>query len=128
MDYKLLASRTRNSVSGFLIALWMLLFLPAWSLFYWEAWVYWSLFSVLVVVITFYFLKTDPEFIGSRLDAGPAAEQERSQKIIQALTRIAFIALFIIPGLDHLFGWSAVPLTGIVTGDIFVITGSVSSS
>ena len=123
MDNNLLRRRTRDSVAGFLIALWLLLFLPAFSLGYWEAWVYWILFSVSVIAIMLYFLKTDPEFIESRLAAGPVAEQERSQKIIQAFTAIAFILLSVIPGLDHRFGWSMIPVAGIAAGDLLAIAG-----
>ena len=45
----------------------LLLFLPAWSIRFWEAWLYWSLFAVSVLLITLYFLKHDP-----RLDRAAA--------------------------------------------------------
>ena len=41
---------------------------------------------MLSTVVTFYFLKHDPGLVEGRLKAGPAAEHEKSQKIIQTLT------------------------------------------
>jgi hypothetical protein len=53
-----------------------------------EAWVFWLLFSVLSAVVTSHFLKHDPALVESRLKAGPTAEHQKSQKIIQTLTAI----------------------------------------
>src|SRR5438132_12639880 len=81
----------------------LLLFLPAWSLRFWEAWVYWTLFFVCVLTITLYFLKNDPELIERRLRAGPVAEKEGRQKKIQAIAAVLSCALVVVPGLDHRF-------------------------
>ena len=55
----------------------VMLFVPAWTLHFWEAWAFWLLFSVLSTVVTFYFLKHDPGLVESRLKVGPTAEQEK---------------------------------------------------
>jgi protein-S-isoprenylcysteine O-methyltransferase Ste14 len=57
-----------------------------------------------------YFLKYDPRLIERRLEVGPGAEQEMSQKIIQAIAGMLFCALLIVPGLDYRFHWSTVPI------------------
>ena len=101
----------------------LLLFLPAWSLRYWEAWVYWSLFSASVLLITLYFLKHDPRLIERRLEVGPGAERERSQKVIQAVASLLLLALFVIPGLDHRFHGSAVPAPVVLSADGLVAGG-----
>jgi protein-S-isoprenylcysteine O-methyltransferase Ste14 len=36
---------------------------------------------------------------------------------------ICFIALLVVPALDHRFGWSAVPVGGVVAGDALVVIG-----
>src|SRR5215510_8419461 len=36
---------------------------------------------------------------------------------------LGFIALLVGPALDHRFGWSAVPVWGVVLGDVFVVVG-----
>jgi protein-S-isoprenylcysteine O-methyltransferase Ste14 len=101
----------------------LLLFLPAWSLRFWEAWIYWILFSVSVLFITLYFLKHDPALIERRMRVGPAAEQEKSQKIIQAIAGVLSCAVFIVPGFDHRFRWSSVPAPAVLASDALVMLG-----
>jgi protein-S-isoprenylcysteine O-methyltransferase Ste14 len=105
----------------FLLAIF--LFLPGWSFNYWQAWVFLAVFSSLVFLITLFFLKKDPSLIQSRLKAGPVAEQQKSQKIIQALATIFFILPFITASIDHRLGWSKVPAWTVLRGDILVAPG-----
>ena len=107
----------------FLTALLLLLFLPAWTIYYWQAWVFWVVFSVSVIFITVYLMKKDPELLKRRVSAGPAAEKETSQKLIQFLAQFAFLAVIIVPPLDHRFLWSAVPLYLNIIGDVLVVGG-----
>jgi len=110
--------------AGFLIlVLWLMIFLPAGSSGFWQAWCYWGVFSASVILITRYFLKADPELIKSRLPAGPGAERELNQKIIQLFMTVAFILLMVLPGLDHRYGWSHVPVPAVIAGDLLVAIG-----
>jgi protein-S-isoprenylcysteine O-methyltransferase Ste14 len=84
-------------------------------------WVYWILFSFGVIAITLYFLKHDPQLIEGRLRAGPRAEQETSQKIIQAIAAVLFFAVLIVPALDYRFHWSRVPTAIVVIGDFLLV-------
>lgn len=64
----------RKTVLGFtqLIAvLGVLLFAPAWTLDYWQAWVYLLIFAASSALITTYLWKKDPKLLQRRLDAGP---------------------------------------------------------
>jgi protein-S-isoprenylcysteine O-methyltransferase Ste14 len=99
------------------------LFLPGWSFNYWQAWVFLAVFSISVFFITLYFLKQDPNLIQSRLKAGPGAEQQKRQKIIQALASIFFILPFITASIDHRLGWSEVPIWLVLMGDLLVALG-----
>jgi hypothetical protein len=56
-----------------------LLLLPAWTLEYWQAWVFLGVFSLLVTAITVYLMKKDPKLLARRVKAGSGAEKERSQ-------------------------------------------------
>jgi protein-S-isoprenylcysteine O-methyltransferase Ste14 len=85
------------------------LFLPAGSLSFWQAWVYLAVFAGCTILITAYLVKNDRELLAGRVQAGPVAETQRSQQIIQSLASLFFIGLFIVPGLDFRFGWSKVP-------------------
>jgi protein-S-isoprenylcysteine O-methyltransferase Ste14 len=99
----------------------LLLFVPAGSLRFWEGWIYWILFSLGVIAITLYFLKHDPQLIEGRLRAGPRAEQETIQKIIQAIAAVLFFAVLIVPALDYRFHWSRLPTAIVVIGDFLLV-------
>jgi hypothetical protein len=95
----------------------------AWTVDYWQAWVFLALFGVSALAITFYLMKKNPKFLERRVYAGPTAERERNQKIIQSITSIGFIAMLVIPALDHHFHWSQVPIYASVAGDLLVAMG-----
>ena len=67
--------------------------------------------------------KKDRKLLERRLNAGPGAENESSQKVIQLLASLAFMGAMILPSLDHRFSWSAVPLPITITGDVLVALG-----
>jgi len=110
-------------VIALVVVLWAALFLPAWSLDYWQAWAYWAVFSASVSAISVYFLKNDPGLVESRLKAGPVSEKEPSQSLIQALASVFFILIFVVSALDHRFQWSRVPALLAIAGDVFVALG-----
>ncbi len=85
------------------------LFLSAGSLAFWQAWVFLAVWTVCVALITAYLVRYDPKLLASRVQAGPAAETQRVQQVIQGIASLLFIGLFIVPGLDFRFHWSAVP-------------------
>jgi protein-S-isoprenylcysteine O-methyltransferase Ste14 len=116
----------KKAFGGFLFLIIILaasLFLPAWTLDYREAWIFLGVFFFPVLAITIYLIKRDPKLLARRVNAGPGAEKERSQKIIQFLASIAFIMIFILSALDHRFKWSIVPVYGVVAGDLLVALG-----
>ena len=81
------------------------------------------MFGDSALAITLYLMKKDPKLLERRMRGGPVAEKEMSQKIIQTLTAIMFIAMLVAPALDHRFGWSEVPLYVAMAGDVFVTVG-----
>jgi protein-S-isoprenylcysteine O-methyltransferase Ste14 len=116
----------RKTVLGFtqlIGALGILLFAPAWTLDYWQAWLYWFVFAASSALITAYLWKKDPKLLSRRIDAGPGAESEKSQKQIQLLASFIFLAAMILPSLDHRFSWSAVPLSAVLAGDVLTALG-----
>ncbi|HEX9050605.1 MAG TPA: isoprenylcysteine carboxylmethyltransferase family protein [Anaeromyxobacter sp.] len=99
------------------------LFVPAWTLRYWQAWAYWVVFLGAVLLVTAHFLRHDPDLIQRRLSAGPSAERRGTQKVVQALASVLFVALFVVSGLDRHFGWSSVPAVVAVVADALVAVG-----
>jgi protein-S-isoprenylcysteine O-methyltransferase Ste14 len=107
------------------VCLALLIFLPAWTLNYWQAWVFLGAFFGPALAITLYLMKNDPALLERRVKGGAAAEKERSQKIIQGLAGIAFIATVIVPVLDRRFGLSVVPPYAVLAGDLLVVMGFI---
>ncbi len=99
------------------------IFLPAWTLDYWQAWIVVVVFFSCTLAVTVYLMKNDPKLLERRVSAGVVAEKEKSQKIIQAFAAMAFIALFVVSSLDHRFGWSTVPPYLVALGDILIVIG-----
>lgn len=117
---------TRRALAGlarFQIALALIIFLPAWSLAYWQGLLYWLLFGAACLAITLYFLKADPGLVARRMGAGPAAETEPRQKTIMWLASAALIALYLVSALDFCFRWSQVPAVVSLIGDLMVALG-----
>ncbi len=99
------------------------LFLPAGSAAFWQAWVFLAVWNVCVLLITAYLIKYDPRLLASRVQAGPVAETQKSQQIIQSFAGLFFLALFVVAGLDFRFHWSSVPLVVSLIGDALVALG-----
>jgi protein-S-isoprenylcysteine O-methyltransferase Ste14 len=118
-----LAGRAVLGLAQLIAILGVLLLAPAWTLGYWQAWVYLFVFGASSALITAYLWKKDPQLLERRINGGPGAEREKSQKLIQPLASIAFIGAMILPSLDHRFSWSAVPLPAVVVGDVLTALG-----
>jgi len=94
------------------------LLLPAGTFLFWEVYAY---FGVLIIPAAFaisYFLKNDPGLLARR---SKMKEKETQQKIIVLLSVIPYLAGFILPGLDHRFGWSEIPLVVVIIADVLVL-------
>src|SRR4030095_6522708 len=118
-----LKTRTWSKLAVLVIVMGLLLFVPAGTLLYWQAWVYLSIFGGASVLITLYLMRNDPGLLERRMRNGPRAEKRSTQQFIMLATIIGFIALLIVPSLDHRLGWSAVPLGGELLGDVLVVVG-----
>lgn len=119
---------TQKALAGMvrsLLVIAAIFFIPAWSLRFWEAWAYLAIMGAASITIVLYLAKYDDALIGRRLKAGPVAEKEKSQKIIQTLTAAVGVILFLVPGFDFHWQWSSVPAALIVLGDISIVAGYV---
>jgi protein-S-isoprenylcysteine O-methyltransferase Ste14 len=119
---KLILPTLRTFLIG-AIALGVLLFLPAWTLNYWQAWVFIVVFVTSVNAIGVYLSLKDPELLERRKKFGPGTEQSPAQKIIMSVAILGNIALLIFCALDHRFGWSRVPAYVSVAGNRLVALG-----
>jgi protein-S-isoprenylcysteine O-methyltransferase Ste14 len=115
--------RTILGFAFLMLVLALALFIPAGSLGFWQAWVYLADFALCTILITAYLVKYDQELLAGRVKAGPVAETQKSQQVIQGLASIFFIGLFIVPGLDYRFHWSHVSPVVSLISDGFVALG-----
>ena len=102
---KLLIKAITKFIFG-LVFVGMLLFLPAGTFVYVNAWMFIALLFIPIFILGVVLFIKSPELLEKRLNA---KEEETTQKGVVAISGILFLAGFIIAGLDFRFGWSHVP-------------------
>jgi protein-S-isoprenylcysteine O-methyltransferase Ste14 len=101
----------------------LLLFVSAGTPRYWQAWVYLAIFFGAATLTTLHLMRTDPALLRRRLKGGPTAEARPVEKVIMFASSVGFVALLVVPALDHRYGWSTTPIPSVVVGDTLVAVG-----
>jgi protein-S-isoprenylcysteine O-methyltransferase Ste14 len=104
----------------FLVLMCIMLFLPARTIRYWEAWIYLGMLLFFTLFIVFFFLKRNPDFLIKRIKN---KEEEPQQGVIMKLGLLLTLTVFILPGFDKYFKWSQIPAYIVLISDILVILG-----
>lgn len=95
-----------------------LLFLPAGGFGYFNGWLFICLLFIPMILLgTVLFIKA-PALLEKRLNA---KEGEKTQKGVVALSGLLFVVGFIVAGLDFRFGWSDVPLWGLIVASVVLL-------
>lgn len=76
-----------------------LLLAPAGTFDYWQAYVFMAVFVGGSAAITVYLARKDPALLERRMNVGPTAEKEPTQKIIMVFALLGFIGLLVVPAL-----------------------------
>ncbi|MFH1486538.1 MAG: isoprenylcysteine carboxylmethyltransferase family protein [Chloroflexota bacterium] len=97
-----------------------MLFVPAGTFLYWEAWLYLAIVFIPMSFVTAYFLRTAPALVERRMRM---KEKEAEQKLIIKLSWVYFLVTFLLPGLDRRFEWSSVPAAAVIVADIIILVG-----
>lgn len=100
------------------ILLALLLFLPAGSLQYWNAWLFLSILFIPMFCAGIVMMIRSPELLKKRLNA---KEKENEQRQVVALSGIMFLAAFILAGLNFRFGWLKMPVWIIWAGTVLFL-------
>ena len=79
-----------------LVVLGFILFYPAGTFDYWQAWVFLGVFVSASAVVTIYLAIHDPGLLERRMRGGPTAEKEKRQKVIMSFAVLGFIALLVV--------------------------------
>ena len=96
------------------------LFIPAGSFRFWQAWVYIGILFVPALFAFIYFYKHDPKSIERR---SLLKEKVPEQKRIMSLIYVMLLVAFLLPGFDYRYGWSRLPLWLTVLSQVFVLGG-----
>ena len=118
-----LAIRTLKAAIAGLLVLGSVIFGAAATFAYWQGWVFILVFTISTNVLGVYLALADPALLERRLKAGPRAETRPAQKALISLAFAGFFALLIVSALDHRFGWSNVPASISVLGNVLVVLG-----
>jgi protein-S-isoprenylcysteine O-methyltransferase Ste14 len=118
-----LTTKAWLSLVALAIGMGAILFIPVGTISYWQAWLYLAVFIGASAFTTADLVKRDPALLERRLRGGPTAEQEPVQRLIMAVASLCFVALLVVPALDHRFRWSNVPLPMVVAGSVLVALG-----
>jgi protein-S-isoprenylcysteine O-methyltransferase Ste14 len=113
---------TASSVFG-LAMLGLLLFLPAGTLNYWQAWAFIATSLVATILPSIYIARTNPAALERRMHAGPKAETRTVQKIVIFGAFLTLLGMLVFCAYDHRMGWSSVPGWVSVLGDVLVTAG-----
>lgn len=99
----------KHAIFSFLVAAVatvFLLFLPAGTIDYWQAWVFMPLFFISMILIMLYLFKRSPELLKRRLNV---KEKKPGQGILAKMFYISVGLFFMISGFDRHYHWSSVP-------------------
>lgn len=97
-----------------------LIFIPAGTLAYWQAWVYLGLLFAPVAVVGTYLLLRDPVLMERRMRM---RETQSAQRQVILVSSLVMVLILVVPGLDHRFGWSVVPTWIVAAADVAVVLG-----
>lgn len=108
MDQKLFWSAMLKFFSGLLLV-GLLLFLPAGTFTYPQAWLLIGILFVPMFLAGLVMMAKSPELLRRRLNA---KEELGEQKQVIALSGLMFLAAFVLAGLNYRFGWLVLPFWG----------------
>src|SRR5262245_19563974 len=118
-----LAARAWLSLAVLALAMGLLVFVPAGTLDFWQAWIHLAVFFAAAVLVTRDLVEHDPALLARRLRGGPVAETRPVQRIIMVFASLGFVSLLVVPGFDRRFGWSAVPVAIVAAANALTVIG-----
>ncbi len=91
----------------------LLLFLPAGTLRYWNAWLFLGILFVPMFIAGIVMMCKNPDLLRKRLNA---KEEEAEQKTVLVLSGLMFLAAFVVAGLNFCFQWIVLPAWAVWVG------------
>ena len=112
----------------FLVLYCMVVFVPAWTISYWQGWAYIAVATTASIISTAYLARTNPAALQRRMQGGPRAESRTTQKILVTAIVVSTLGVMAFSAFDHRMGWSSVPAWVSVVGDVLVAAGLAIAS
>ena len=117
MSIKLFSQAIVKFIFGVLI-IGLLLFWPANTISYWNAWLFMGLLFIPMFIAGIIMMVKSPELLKKRLNA---KEKESEQKHVILLSGLMFLFGFIIAGLNYRYNWTTVPNSVVIISSILFI-------
>ena len=95
-----------------------LLFLPAWTLHYPQAWLLMGILFIPMFLAGLVMMAKNPALLRSRLNA---KEKEREQSLVVKLSGLMFLVGFVLAGLSYRFGWLMLPRWVSIVGAVLFL-------
>ena len=121
MDKKLFVQAIVKFLAG-VVLVGALLFIPAGSFAYWQAWLFLGILFIPMFVAGLIMMAKNPELLRKRLNT---KEEESEQKLVLALSGLMFIAAFVVAGLNYRFGWLPLPVWVPIVGAVLFLLAYV---
>lgn len=100
------------------IVIGILLFLPAGSFQYWNAWLFMGILFVPMFLAGIVMMMKNPQLLKKRLYA---KEKQTEQGLVVKLSGLMFVAGFVIAGLNFRFQWIVLPVQVVWTGAVLFL-------
>ena len=117
MKNNLFLQALKKIIAGF-VAIGVVLFLPAGTLHYWNAWLFVAVLFVSMIFLGIVMLFKSPKLLEKRLDA---KEKVNEQKWVVAMSGIMFIAAFVVAGLNFRYSCHSLPDYVIWSGTVIFL-------
>ncbi len=119
MNLKLFIEAITKYLLGVII-IGLLLFIPAGSFNYSNAWLFMGLLFIPMFIAGIIMMIKNPSLLKSRLDA---KEKEKEQKSVVVLSGLMFITGFVLAGFNYRFKWIELPnIVVIISSIVFIVS------
>jgi protein-S-isoprenylcysteine O-methyltransferase Ste14 len=89
-----------------------------------QGWLYVALQVATMTAGNLFLMHNDPALLERRLTIEETGETEEQQRRIIAMLRMLALAILVVAGLDHRFGWSAVPPAVVAAASVVYCVGA----
>ena len=121
MDIKLFFKAIVKYLFG-VILVGILLFVPAGSFNYWNAWLFMGLLFIPMFIAGIVLMIKNPMLLKNRLDVN---EKEKEQKQVILYSGLMFLCGFIIAGLNYRFAWIIIPNVIVIISSILFLVSYI---